>query len=149
WSEGNKTIQKLPELQPAGITLQASIIGEKLFYKIESFPAWYSHTSEVLFVITMHNEIVFSKNFNNTADLVSYSDFIPLNEFPDGAISLGLYTNEGKEIAAREVYHYHEKKILFEKNEISFEPKARNEIEITLPDTLNGAYSVSITDADL
>ena len=149
WTGGNETIELLPQMQPAGVTLQASVTVEKLFYKIESYPAFFSPDSEIFLAIIMHNDIVFAKWFQNTADLISYTSYIPLNQFLDGVMSLRLYTSEGKIISEREVYHYKEKNVVLEKKEISFEPKGRNEIEITLPDTLNSTYSISITDADL
>lgn len=148
WNNGDKAIQPLPQMKPEGIILQASVISDKLFYNIESTPGFIAQSEELMLAVTMHHEIVFSKLLQDS-NLHSYSDFISINQFPEGIISLGLYTKEGKLVAERNICHYKEKDIVLQKNEINFEQKAKNEIEIALPDTLTGTYSVSITDADL
>ena len=149
WPDGNKTVHFLPEMKSSGAILQATISNKKLFYKIECKPGFLDQESKFLLAAIMHEEIVYSRSFENAKELQSFSDFIPLTKFPGGFISLQLYSDEGKKIAERNIYNSNGKNIIVEKKEIRFEPKGRNEIDIVFPDTVYGTYSISITDADL
>jgi hypothetical protein len=148
WPGGAVTRHSLPDMLAEGLTLQASLAGERLYYKIESTPGFDSSAGEIMLVAVMHNEIIYSKIIP-AGELRSHTGFIPLYPVPGGIISLKVYTNSRKLLAARDIFHYKEKNVIIEKNVISFDPKGRNEITVVLPDTLTGTYSISISDAEL
>lgn len=149
WPGGTTTQIFLPEMQSAGVTLQATVQNEKLFYKTESTPAYFSGDDTPVLTVSMHGEMVFSQPLTLTGDRLFLSGYISLQSFPAGIIRLQIDSKTGKTLARRDVFHYREKKISIEPLHISFEPKGKNEWQIVFPDTLNGTYCVSITDAAL
>ncbi len=149
WANGKVSKHSLPAMILSGITLQTSLVSEKLYYKIESNKDFTFEGDEILFAAVMHNEVVFSKLFRKANETFTFSSYIPMNSFPAGVISLRLYSSTGKLVAMRNVYNHKERQAIADGKLIRFEPKVKNEITISLPDTLFGTYSVGITDADL
>jgi hypothetical protein len=149
WPDGKTTQETFPEMQSAGVTLQATVQNEKLFYKTESTPEFFSGIDTPVLTVSMHGEKIFSQPLTLTGNRLFLSESISLQSWPAGIIRLQLESATGKTLARREVFHYREKKISIESLLTSFEPKGKNEWQIAFPDTLNGTYCVSITDAAL
>src|SRR5690606_30347029 len=108
----------------------------------------YSSTTSVFHVLgTMYQQPVFtiSRPFKDG----TIQGIIPATELPSGILTITVFDNNWQPLAERITYINNE--------EYRFEPeitvqhwglnkRARNEIEITIPDSLEANLSISVTD---
>ncbi|HLG39694.1 MAG TPA: hypothetical protein VI461_08495, partial [Chitinophagaceae bacterium] len=97
----------------------------------------------------MFNRVVFQEplNFNgNTAN-----GLIPVNNLPEGILNLAVTDNNKKVYARRPVFIYRPDIIVplsLKTDTLSFLSRAKNSFTLTLPDSVEGNFSVSVTAYD-
>ncbi|HUZ60646.1 MAG TPA: hypothetical protein VMU83_17875 [Hanamia sp.] len=144
--EGAEHVTKLPSIKSTGVSIQVTISGTKRIFLISTAPG--SADMKSLHIIgTMYQQPVFNitKEINNRLA----EGIIPTESLPSGILTITVFDDQWKPLAERITYINNE--------EYSFQPvmtvqhwglnkRARDEIAITVPDSLSANLSVSVTD---
>lgn len=152
WTDekGGKHTTELPAVKNSGISLQLSIQGTKRNFLIRVSPQSSSSLNSVHIIGTEYQQPVFniSKDFKDGVA----EGIIPTEALPTGILTITVFDNQWRPLAER---------ITFVNNEeFNFTPvmtvkhwglnkRARNDIEIDVPDSLSANLSVAITDAGI
>lgn len=146
--KGNQHKSELPKVQNSGISLQIGLQGTKRNFLVTVSPDLQASLPSVHIVGTEYEQPV----FNITKEIASGTTggIIPTENLPSGILRITVFDQQWKPLAER---------ITFVKNQdYDFEPtmtvkhwglnkRARNEIEIEVPDSLSANLSVAVTDA--
>ena len=147
WTDetGKSHTTQLPAIKKSGVSLQVAIAGNMRNFFVKT--AQTSPLSSVHIIGTMYQQPI----FNITKDFKDgiAEGTIPTGNLPSGIMVITVFDNQWKPLAERITYVNNE--------EYGFEPtmtvqhwglnkRARNEIEIEVPDSLSASMSVSVTD---
>lgn len=143
---GNKHTTVLDHIRDKGISLQVSIAGTKRNFMVKVSPE--SPELKKLHVIgTMYQQKVF--DFEKEVTDGTIEGVIPAEDLPSGILTITVFDEAWKPLAERITY--------INNNEYRFAPsmtvahwglnkRARNEIELSIPDSLTADLSISVTD---
>jgi hypothetical protein len=139
----------LPSIKPSGVSIQVGLEDKKRVVVINA-GSQIENLKQVHLVGTMNQTLIFKNdillNENSSAKRI-----IPTTNLPSGILTFTLFDNSWNAIAERITF--------INNNDYSFQPKMevqrwglskrkRNEIEISVPDSLQDAnLSISVTDA--
>lgn len=76
---------------------------------------------------------------------------ITVDKAPSGIMQITLFTEDGRPLAERLVFIRNQLDLLpltLEQQQVSLSPRGLNSFLLALPDTIQGSYSVAVTDAD-
>jgi hypothetical protein len=148
--KGVNHVTKLPAIKNFGVSLQVTVSGTRRNFLVSAAAASIATMNSVHIIGTMYQQPV----FNITKELKdgTTEGIIPTESLPTGILTITVFDNQWKPLAERITYVNNE--------EFQFEPqvtvthwglnkRARNEIEITVPDSLSANLSVSVTDAGI
>jgi len=144
---GKSHTTDLPAVKNTGVSLQVVISGNKRNFFIKTPQSSASGFTSLHVIGTMYQQAI----FNITKDLKGgeTEGTIPTEALPSGIMTITVFDNQWKPLAER---------ITFVNNEeYAFQPqmtvqhwglnkRAKNEIEIEVPDSLSANMSVSVTD---
>ena len=152
WTDekGGKHISELPAIKNQGVSFQVTILGENRNFSVNVSPESSSSLKSVHVVGTEYQQPVFniSKEFKDGVAV----GIIPTGALPTGILTITVFDEKWKPLAER---------ITFVNNEdYNFTPvmtvkhwglnkRARNEIEIDVPDSLYANLSVAVTDGGI
>jgi hypothetical protein len=148
--KGNQHKTELPTIENSGVALQVTVIGTRRNFLVSAAPASVSEINSVHVIGTMYQQPVF--NITKVLKEGRAEGVIPTQSLPSGVLTITVFDNQWKPLAERVTYVNNE--------EYTFQPemkvqhwglnkRARNEIEISVPDSLYANLSVSITDAGI
>ncbi|RYY53349.1 MAG: hypothetical protein EOO09_18320 [Chitinophagaceae bacterium] len=138
----------LPAVKNTGVGLQVTNVAEKKYFQVNAAPG--SGYKNLHVVGTMNQYQVFKTTKDVSAG--EFKGVVPVAQLPSGLLTITVFDESWKPLAERIVFINNE--------EYRFRPemivehwglnkRARNEISVTVPDSLVSSLSVSITDADL
>lgn len=149
-AKGDQHKTELPAIKNSGVSLQVTVIGTRRNFLVTTAPSSVSEINLVHIIGTMYQQSV----FNITKDLKEgrAEGVIPTQSLPSGVLTVTVFDNQWKPLAERITYVNNE--------EYTFQPemkvqhwglnkRAKNEIEISVPDSLSANLSVSVTDAGI
>lgn len=148
-SEGEKEqITNLPAVLKGGFGIQVGIIEDKRSFKLSSPD--YGDVKEVHLLGTMYQQQVF--NFSKKLKDGIMQGIIPTGDLPTGILTITIFDDNWKPLAERITYVNNEEYTF--KPEITVEhwglnKRAKNEILITVPDSLVSNLSIAITDGEI
>lgn len=144
--KGAKHTTPLPSIKSTGVSLQVAIEGAKRNFLVSASPS-FSGSNDLHIIGTMYQQ----KVFNITKELKDnrVEGIIPTESLPTGILTITVFDNQWKPMAERITY--------VNNDEYHFEPqmsvqhwglnkRAKNEIEISIPDSIFANLSVSVTD---
>ncbi|MBS1621203.1 MAG: hypothetical protein JST10_09365 [Bacteroidetes bacterium] len=147
---GNAHTTALPEISKTGISMQVAVSGTKRIFNINATPDVASGLQTVTLIGTMHHREVFKV----TRDISSGNakGIIPTQDLPTGILTITAFNKNWTPLSERITY--------INNRDYEFQPemtvqhwglnkRARNEIVITVPDSLTANLAVSITDAGI
>ena len=152
WTDekNNEHTTDLPPIQSSGITMQVAIDENKRIISINASDGLGNSQQQIHLIGTMNQALVF-KNDVSLSDNSTAKRIIPVDKLPSGILTITVFDGAWNAIAER---------ITFVNNhDYSFQPemevlrwglgkRKRNEIEIQIPDSLEGAQlSIAVTDA--
>ena len=150
--KGTEHTTALPSAKPAGVSMQIGIAGTKRYINLQSS----DNLPENLKLVHIIGTISQGQAFKTDAAFSSGNNVrkvIPTENLPSGILTITMFDAAWNAIAERITF--------INNHEYSFQPqmevqhwglnkRARNEIQITIPDSLGGAnLSVSVTDAGI
>jgi hypothetical protein len=147
---GNQHKTALPAIKNSGVSLQVTVIGTRRNFLVSAAPASVSEINSVHIIGTMYQQPVF--NIAKVLNEGRAEGIIPTQSLPSGVLTITVFDNQWKPLAERITY--------VNNNEYTFQPemkvqhwglnkRAKNEIEISVPDSLYANLSVSVTDAGI
>ncbi len=148
--KGTEYTTLLPQVKPSGISLQLAVAGKKRTFSINAPQdiAATLGTIHLLGTINQHQAFKVTKDISNGTAQGS----IPIQDLPSGILTLTVFDNKWNPLAERITYINNEEyKLTAEMNvqRWGLNKRARNEIEINVPDSMPANFAVSVTDADI
>ena len=138
----------LPKIKNEGAVLQVTVSGTNRIFSVTCSPGMVAATDTVHLIGTIYQHTVFKIARATGSALIKGT--IPTTGLPSGIMTITLFDKTWNPLAERITY--------VNNNEYSFQPevevqrwglnkRARNEIKISVPDSLVANLSVSVTDA--
>jgi len=148
--KGVERITALPKPKNSGAVLQVSIEGTNRIFSVRCTPDFTGSNDSVHLVGTLYQHEVFRVARAATSSPIKGT--IPTASLPSGIMTITLFDKNWKPIAERITY--------LNNNEFNFQPemevqrwglnkRAKNELKITVPDSLVSSLSISVTDASI
>jgi len=148
--KGTEHVSELPSIKQTGVSLQVAISGDKRNFLVSASPEIASTLGSLHLVGTMNQHEIFKL----TKDISSGSikGIIPTVDLPSGILTITVFDSHWTPLAERITY-VNNQEFLF-KAEMNVEhwglnKRARNEISITVPDSLPATFSVAVTDMNI
>ncbi len=146
--KGGQHTTPLPDVSNTGVSLQVAIAGTKRNFLISIAPQSRALLKQVHIVGTEYQRPVF--NITKEIEAGEAGAVIPTENLPTGILTLTVFDNDWKPLAERITF--------INNDDYYFQPtmtvkhwglnkRARNEIEIEVPDSLYANLSVAVTDA--
>jgi hypothetical protein len=150
WEEenGKHYTTPLPAIKPSGAGLRVSIAGSNRIFQVSTSPSYPLSAVHVLG--TMYQHKIFS--LDEKLEKGKAEGTIPTESLPTGILTITVFDVQWNPLAERITY--------VNNGEYSFKPKvdivnpnlgkrAKNNLQISLPENVDGNFSVSVTDAKL
>ncbi len=145
---GGKHTTELPEVKKTGVSLQLAIAGTKRNFQVSVSPESLPTLKAVHIVGTEYQQPVFNITKEVQAGLVE--GIIPTENLPTGILTITVFDNNWKPLAERITFinnHDYEFEPTMTVKHWGLNKRAKNEIEIEVPDSLSANLSVAVTDA--
>ena len=150
--KGTEHTTALPSAKPAGVSMQIGIDGTKRYINLQSS----NNLPDNLKLVHIIGTISQGEAFKTDASFASGNNvrkLIPTENLPSGILTITMFDASWNAIAERITFinnHEYVFQPQFEVQHWGLNKRARNEIEITVPDSLGGAnLSISVTDTGI
>jgi hypothetical protein len=148
--KGMEHTSELPAIKQKGVALQVTIIGDKRNFTISAAPEMASALGSIYVIGTMnqHEVFRFTKDFSQG----NIKGIIPTAELPTGILTITVFDAQWIPLAERITYiHNGEYSFNAEMNveHWGLNKRAKDEISITVPDSLAASFSVAVTDMNI
>ncbi|HYC29726.1 MAG TPA: hypothetical protein VEB42_12930, partial [Chitinophagaceae bacterium] len=139
----------LPNAQPEGVVLKVDNTGDKLNFFIMKSPG--AAVEQVHVVAQMQQQLIYRAKAN-MASKTDVSGSIPLTDIPAGIVQLTVFNEKEMPLVERVVFVNHDDYYFITDLNAPLKglsKRAKNVIQIDVPDTLACNLSISVTDAGL
>ncbi|MDP4284152.1 MAG: hypothetical protein Q8891_06990 [Bacteroidota bacterium] len=145
--KGAEHTTSLPAIKEKGVSLQVAINGTRRTFLVSAPPQSINQLGLIHIIGTMYQQEVFkvSKELNNGA----IQEVIPTENLPSGILTITVFDKNWNPLAERITYINNEEYLFYPEMTVQhwgLNKRARNEIEISVPDSLSANLSVSVTD---
>ncbi len=143
--KGQEYTTPLPAIKSSGVAIRVGIVGNKRPFTIDATPGAVTGPIHVIGTMNQFQVFKVSRDISSgTAQAI-----IPTQDLPTGILTITVFDDQWKALAERITY-VNNQDYLFrpEMNVIHWglNKRAKNEIEIVVPDSLPSNFSISITD---
>ena len=143
--KGAQHVTPLPAIKKTGVSLQVTIMGTRRNFLVTAGAA--SAITTVHIIGTMYQQPA----FNVTKDLKGglAEGIIPTESLPSGILTITVFDSQWNPLAERITYINNEEYLFQPEMTVKhwgLNKRAKNEIEISVPDSLSANLSVSVTD---
>lgn len=138
---------KLPAAKASGVSLQVYVSGNNRRFQLNYTPAMASANDSLRVIGTMYQHEVF--RVTKATSTPEIKGVVPTQNLPSGLLTFTVFDKNWNAIAERITYINNEEYVFKPQMEVQhwgLNKRARNEIKITLPDSLEGSLSVAVTD---
>ncbi len=146
-TKGTEYVTALPPAQSTGVSLQVSKVGSKRNFLISAAPG-DANSSRLLHVLgTMYQQTVFEIVKELKEGITQ--GIIPTEDLPSGILTITVFDEKWNPLAERITYINNEEYLFHPEMTVQhwgLNKRAKNEIEISVPDSLSANLSVSVTD---
>lgn len=148
--KGTAYTTALPVVNPHGVGLQVSIVKNKRYFQVTATndEAFKVETVNVIGTMSQNQVFKISKDIRSG----EVKGVIPTQELPSGILTITVFDEKWKALAERITYINNEEYLFTPSVEVThwgLNKRARNDVEITVPDSLVANFSVSLTDAGI
>lgn len=152
WKDARGAEKKtpLPAAKATGITLQVSPIKDKRYFAVSVERGAAFDPGQIYLVGTMGQVMVFKLAKDSKAGEIK--GVIPTKDLPSGILTITAFDDKWQPLAERITYINNQEYVFTPGVEVKhwgMNKRARNDIEVTIPDNLTANLSVSITDAGI
>ena len=149
-SLGNRQTFTLPAAKPYGLTLHLmKVNNEKLFFQVQRRVQNPDTNNHFNLVAQMYGQPVYFADIDFAQGYTG--GLIPLKNEPAGILQVTLFTPEGQPLAERLVFLKNKQATLpltLNLDTVSLQPRGKNVYTLQVPDSVQGNFSVAVTDAD-
>jgi len=138
----------LPAIRANGISLQVTIAGTKRIFDIKAAPEFAKATGKIHIIGTINQFQAFRVSKDLSPGFAK--GIIPTQDLPSGILTITVFDGDWKPLAERITYINNDEfrfNTEFSVEHWGLNKRARNEIMITVPDSLEASFAVSVTDA--
>ena len=139
----------LPAIKSTGVALQISLVGSKRNFLI-SAPDNTNNSGPLHVLGTMYQQPVFKIAKELKAGIAQ--GIIPTEDLPSGILTITVFDDKWNPLAERITYINNEEYLFHPEMTVQhwgLNKRAKNEIEISVPDSLSANLSVSVTDLSI
>lgn len=148
--KGAEHTTPLPAIKQSGLAMQVTSQGNKRILSINCTPDAAKTIGTVHILGTMFQTTVFK--FDEAADKEAIQRTIPLQSLPSGILTITVFDSHWNALAER-ITFVNNKEYLFqptmEVKQWGLSKRAKDQIQITVPDSLAASLSVSVTDQQI
>ncbi len=145
--KGKEHTTSLPAVKRNGVSLQITISGSKRGFTLQTNKAADKKFGAVYLVGTMNQFQVFKVVKDLTSGIAQ--GIIPVQNLPSGILTITVFDNNWNPLAERITFVNNEEYTFPAEMNVThwgLNKRARNEIEISVPDSLYANFSVAVTD---
>ena len=151
WKDAKGTVQTtpLPAIKTEGIALQLLPGGNRRQFTISRTEGVPATLKKVHLVGTMHQQMVFKATIDLAA-AASKKGVIPTDNLPSGIVTITLFDDAWNAVAERIIFVNNNDYTFaadMQVNHWGLNKRARNEIQINVPEEIGANLSVAVTDA--
>jgi hypothetical protein len=149
-TKGTEHTSALPPVKPTGVSIQVSISGDKRTFVITAAPESAAQFGTLHLIGTMYQHEVFKL----TKDIAQgdIKGTIPVKDLPSGILTITVFDDHWSPLAERITYINNQEYLFIPEMTVEhwgLNKRAKNEIQITVPDSLPASFSVAVTDVDI
>ncbi len=140
----------LPAVKPAGVVLQVSGAGNRKFFQVNTTTDANFQPKLLHIIGTMHQGQIFKISRDPSAGEIKGA--IPTQSLVSGVMTITVFDEAWKPLAERITYVNNEEYRQTPEVEVKhwgLNKRARNEVELKLPDMQGGNFSVAVTDVQI
>ena len=148
--KGADHITSLPAIKPGGVALMLTLNGTRRTFNITATKDIIAKSPAINLIGTMNQLQVFKVSKDITTGTAK--GIIPTGDLPSGILTITVFDNEWKPLTERITFVNNEEYIFHPEMTVEhwgLNKRARNEIQITIPDSLSANLSVAVTDIDI
>lgn len=145
--KGTQHISELPAIKQSGVSLQIAIAGTKRNFVVSAAPDAASTFGIIHLLGTMNQHEVFklTKDFSQG----NIKGIIPTEDLPSGILTITVFDEHWSPLAERITYINNQEYTFNAEMNVEhwgLNKRARDEISITVPDSLSASFSIAVTD---
>lgn len=149
--KGKEYETALPEVKPHGLGLQVSSVRDKRYFQVNVSRDNQFDPGVVHVVGTMAGSQIFRVSKDSRSSEIK--GVIPVDQLPSGVMLITVFDDQWRPMAERITMVYNPETAVFkpevEVTHWGLNKRARNEVQIRVPDSLIANLSVSVTDASI
>jgi hypothetical protein len=148
--KGTEHISELPSIKQNGVSLQVTISGTKRNFILSAAPEVATTLGNVHLLGTMNQHEVFklTKDFSKG----NINGIIPTEDLPTGILTITVFDDHWSPLAERITYVNNQEYLFSAEMNVEhwgLNKRAKDEISITVPDSLAASFSVAVTDNNI
>ncbi len=148
--KGKLYTTELPPVKNSGISLQVVQSNKNRIFTIAASPKEATTLGEVYIIGTMYQHEVFKaiKEIGSG----EAKGVVPTQDLPSGIMTITVFNNQWAPLAERITFINNHEYAFYPEMEVEhwgLNKRARNEVQITVPDSVAANFSVSVTDVDI
>ena len=145
--KGTEHVSDLPAIKQTGVSIQVSIDGDKRNFLVNAPLEAAATLGNIHLIGTMNQH----EAFKLTKDISSGSikGIIPIIDLPSGILTITVFDNNWNPLAERITYINNSEYLFNAEMNVEhwgLNKRARDEVSITVPDSLAASFSVAVTD---
>lgn len=148
--DGKAKTFSLPAAKAAGAVLHIISAGDgRMFFQVLKNDRTGEMFDKLALVGQLGGHLTYFVDIDFSQGLIG--GLIPTKDVPTGIMQLTLFTTEGVPLAERLIFVKNDSSRLpltLTTDSISLGPRGKNKFTVAIPETANGHFSVSVTDAD-
>jgi len=148
--KGAEHVTGLPSIKTTGVSLQVAVLGTKRNFLVTAAAQSENKFSTLHLIGTMYQQPVFKITRELKAGNVQ--GIIPTDDLPSGILTITVFDENWNPLAERITYINNEEYLFYPEMTVQhwgLNKRAKNEIEISVPDSLAANLSVSVTDLSI
>jgi hypothetical protein len=148
--KGTEHVTSLPAPKENGVSLQVTINGDKREFVIMAPPASASALGSIHVIGTMNQHEIFKLTKSISEGIFRGS--IPTVDLPTGILTITIFDSKWMPLAERITYINNQEYLFNPEMTVEhwgLNKRAKNEISITVPDSLTASFSVAVTDLNI
>ncbi len=148
--KGMENNTALPAIRTTGVSLLVTLSGTKRNFSINAAPDAAAGLGKLYLIGTMQQHEVFKVTKDISTGIAK--GLIPTQDLPSGILTITVFDEHWNPLAERITYINNEEYLFHPEMTVQhwgLNKRARNEIEISVPDSLQANLAVSVTDAGI
>ncbi len=148
--KGNQHTSELPQVKNSGVALQVVQSGTNRIFAVVASPPVAAALGQVHIIGTMYQHEIFKV----IKDIGSgeAKGIVPIQDLPSGILTITVFDNQWNPLAERISFINNQEYAFYPEMEVQhwgLNKRARNEVQLTVPDSVAANFSVSVTDIDI